>query len=59
LLSLGGTAKTGNRVEVEPGFKPFAYVEMRTRRRGAEANVVPVVNRALVSWWFPEIMRKT
>lgn len=59
LISLGGVAKTGSRVEVSPGFRPFAYVEMRTRRRGADKNKRPLLNTLLVNWWLPEIIRKT
>ena len=61
LISLGGVAKTGSRVEVSPGFRPVAYVEMRTRRRGADrrSSSPPLLNRLLVSWWLPELIRRT
>ena len=59
LISLGGVAKTGSRVEVSPGFRPFAYVEMRTRRRGARKNARPLLNSLLVNWWLPEVVRRT
>ena len=57
MISLGGVAKTGSLVEVAPGFRPFAYVEMRTRRRGAQAARRPPLNTWLVSWWLPAAIR--
>lgn len=32
---------------------------MRTRRRESQANSKPLLNRMLVSWWLPEVIRKT
>lgn len=59
MISLGGVAKTGSKVEVAPEFEPFAYLETRTRRRGDQASSLPLLNKWFVSWWLPETIRKT
>ena len=51
LISLGGVASSGSTVEIDPTFKrPWAYVELRTRRRGADAQKVPLYNKLAIDW---------
>ena len=51
LISLGGVASSGSTVEVDPTFKkPWAYVELRTRLRGADAQRVPLYNKLAIDW---------